>query len=137
MSDRVGSTEYCRGGPSLRHWQRHFDRAQFLVGTSGNDVICGGKANDILTGTGGNDILLGGDGRDFLSGDVGIDILNGGTGNDTCNTGAPGSPRARPYQLSLRRVTVAASFRTVLGLAALRACRHRGEHEYVDAPSGG
>jgi Ca2+-binding RTX toxin-like protein len=82
MSDRVGSTEYCRGGPSLRHWQRHFDRAQFLVGTSGNDVICGGKANDILTGTGGNDILLGGDGRDFLSGDVGIDILNGGTGND-------------------------------------------------------
>jgi hypothetical protein len=59
--------------------------------------------------------------------------LNGATGNDTCNTGAPGSPRARPYQLSLRRVTVAASFRTVLGLAALRACRHRGEHEYVDA----
>jgi Ca2+-binding RTX toxin-like protein len=42
-------------------------------GTTGNDVIVGGAANDELFGLSGNDVLTGG---------LGSDVLSGGSGND-------------------------------------------------------
>ncbi len=111
--------------------------AQFLVGTSGDDVICGGKANDILTGADGNDILLSGEGRDFLSGDAGM------TPSMVASAMTPATPvpqqprRTRSYQLSLTCMTGHREHPDrYWSLAALWTCRHRDEHESIDAPSG-
>jgi hypothetical protein len=54
-----------------------------LVGTRGNDALCGGGGNDTLRGLGGNDRLLGGDGKDTLRGHAGRDKFLGGGGRDT------------------------------------------------------
>jgi hypothetical protein len=65
---------------------------EFVVGTTGNDLIFGNGAantlssvggNDELYGYGGNDTLNGGDNDDLLIGGAGRDKLSGGTGNDT------------------------------------------------------
>lgn len=53
-----------------------------LWGTSGDDVLVGGAADDTLAGFEGNDSLIGGDGADTAYGDEGHDTLIGGTGDD-------------------------------------------------------
>lgn len=56
---------------------------QTLSGTSGNDVLIGGRGDDALTGLAGNDTLIGGLGHDLLDGGTGTDTMQGGAGNDT------------------------------------------------------
>ena len=51
-------------------------------GTTGNDVLFGGNANDTISGSYGDDLLLGGKGNDRLVGEHGNDTLTGGDGND-------------------------------------------------------
>ena len=53
-----------------------------VLGTAGDDVICGGAANQDFYGGGGNDVIFGGGGNDRLSGGLGNDTLFGGDGND-------------------------------------------------------
>jgi len=53
-----------------------------IIGAQGDDVICGGPGNDILIGNEGYDIIEGEDGDDFLEGDREVDVLQGGNGND-------------------------------------------------------
>lgn len=56
--------------------------AESLLGTSGNDVICGrGGADTIFAGSG-NDIVRGGRGADRLQGGSGSDVVQGGPGRD-------------------------------------------------------
>lgn len=54
-----------------------------FIGTSGNDVLAGGRGDDTLSGLAGNDMLNGAAGNDLLDGGSGIDTLQGGVGNDT------------------------------------------------------
>jgi Ca2+-binding RTX toxin-like protein len=54
-----------------------------LVGTRGDDALCGGGGNDTLRGLGGNDRLVGGGGNDTLKGQAGRDKYLGGGGRDT------------------------------------------------------
>ncbi|MBA2618376.1 MAG: PD40 domain-containing protein [Rubrobacter sp.] len=56
-----------------------------IIGTAGDDVICGGPNNDTIDGLGGNDVILGGAGNDTLVGADGRDTLNGGPGVDTAS----------------------------------------------------
>ena len=57
--------------------------ADYIVGTSGDDVIHAGAGNDRVDGRGGNDIICGGRGNDTLNGNRGKDIMFGGRGHDT------------------------------------------------------
>ena len=70
------------------------DAPNDLMGTTGDDWICGRGGNDILNGIGGNDVVQGNDGNDSLddTGSVpghsnGNDILEAGNGSDTVNGG--------------------------------------------------
>ncbi|MDP1804985.1 MAG: hypothetical protein Q8K72_07460, partial [Acidimicrobiales bacterium] len=53
-----------------------------VLGTAGNDVICGGAASQDISGGGGNDVIFGFGGNDRLAGGPGNDTLLGGDGND-------------------------------------------------------
>jgi len=57
-------------------------RSVTLIGGAGNDILLGGRGNDLLVGGDGYDILIGGCGDDTLLGGAGMDILAGGLGND-------------------------------------------------------
>ena len=59
------------------------DKADFIIGTDGDDTLNGGGGNDRLVGGKGDDTLNGGDGDDLLVGGKGADTLNGGAGIDT------------------------------------------------------
>jgi|CXWL01.1.fsa_nt_gi Ca2+-binding RTX toxin-like protein len=63
---------------------------QTLRGTSGNDVLIGGRGDDTLTGLAGNDTLIGGLGHDLFDGGTGTDTMQGGAGNDTYVVDAAG-----------------------------------------------
>ncbi len=52
-----------------------------------DDLLKGGKGNDVLNGGLGNDTLKGNRGADVLNGDVGNDMLKGGGGKDVLNGG--------------------------------------------------
>jgi Ca2+-binding RTX toxin-like protein len=54
-----------------------------LVGTTGDDVLCGDNRANTIRGLGGDDIILGLGGTDTLIGGGGNDIINGGPGTDT------------------------------------------------------
>lgn len=58
------------------------DRPNVLRGEDGDDILCGFGADDTLLGHLGDDYLDGGDGNDVLRGEDGDDTLVGGTGND-------------------------------------------------------
>ena len=62
-------------------------RANVLVGTPLDDVICGGDGKDTIYGLGGNDLLLGGTGNDTIFGGEGKDEIIGGSGNDILDGG--------------------------------------------------
>ena len=70
----MGTTnnEFLKGGKD-RDW---------IFGYDGNDIIWGKAGNDSLYGDKGNDTLLGGIGNDYLKGGMDNDILIGGAGND-------------------------------------------------------
>jgi hypothetical protein len=72
------------------------EQSEILIGTSGNDRICGfggadtlrgGSGNDTLLGSTGDDVLAGGAGNDALKGGGGDDSLKGGRGNDSLRGG--------------------------------------------------
>ena len=65
-----------------------FGRKDRLIGKGGNDVILAGRANDLLKGGGGQDRLFGERGRDDLRGSKGNDRLEGGKGADDLRGGA-------------------------------------------------
>ncbi len=54
-----------------------------LAGAADDDTVYGDGGNDIINGGGGNDFLFGGDGNDTLIGGQGDDTLHGDAGNDT------------------------------------------------------
>ena len=62
------------------------DGKDYILGNGGNDTLLGGLGNDWLAGSTGNDSLEGGAGNDYLDGDVAHNTLNGGDGNDTLNS---------------------------------------------------
>ena len=61
-----------------------------IVGTAGNDVLCGGPGHDTLKGYGGDDLLLGKGRGDLLLGGDGDDVLKPGSGHDEAKAGAGG-----------------------------------------------
>ena len=58
------------------------ERANTIIGGSGNDSIIGGMQSDALVGGAGNDTIIGGDESDTIWGGAGVDSLIGGAGND-------------------------------------------------------
>jgi hypothetical protein len=58
-------------------------RRDRLVGTSGDDVICGLGGADRIDGRGGNDVIFGSFGADRIKGGKGLDALYGNSGRDT------------------------------------------------------
>ncbi len=59
-----------------------------IVGTAGDDVLCGGPGADTITAGGGNDVVYGGGGDDDISTGSGDDIAFGGPGNDSLRCGS-------------------------------------------------
>jgi tricorn protease-like protein len=57
-----------------------------LVGTAGDDGICGEGGNDRIIGGEGRDALNGDDGNDTIVAGPGFDIVNGGSGDDTIDS---------------------------------------------------
>ncbi len=58
-----------------------------ILGTPGDDVICGGLAGEEIAGAAGNDVIFGGGGADHLGGGEGNDSIFGGDGNDQLTGG--------------------------------------------------
>ncbi len=63
------------------------DEGLVFTGSSGRDVVDGGRVDDDLTGAGGADVLIGLDGADDIFGGAGNDIGRGGRGNDSLEGG--------------------------------------------------
>jgi uncharacterized repeat protein (TIGR01451 family) len=63
-----------------------------VIGTSGNDVLCGTSGPDNITGLSGDDIIFGFGGNDDLTGGSGNDVMFGGPGADRL-TGGDGNDR--------------------------------------------
>ena len=59
--------------------------ADYIDGTSGNDVLTGTAGADVIQGLAGRDELAGGAGDDVLEGGAGADTLDGGLGKDTAS----------------------------------------------------
>jgi uncharacterized delta-60 repeat protein len=59
-----------------------------FIGGKGNDMLHGGKFNDILIGGEGDDNLFGGDGMDLIVGGKGKDNMHSVLGNDLLVTGS-------------------------------------------------
>jgi Ca2+-binding RTX toxin-like protein len=64
---------------------------QAVLGTSGDDVLCGRSGNEQLLGAGGSDILFGLAGSDDIAGGDGADMIFGGTGDDARLYGGVGN----------------------------------------------
>ena len=59
------------------------DKALFVDGGNGNDVIVGSDGNDVLLGGNGSDQIFGASGDDLIFGGSGSDFVDGGRGTDT------------------------------------------------------
>jgi Ca2+-binding RTX toxin-like protein len=66
------------------------NKADFLFGTPGDDVICGFGGGDFIFAGGGNDTVYASDGSDLVDGGRGNDTLWGGNGGDLMG-GGPGT----------------------------------------------
>jgi hypothetical protein len=82
------SVDYALSGTAVENMRVTGNHGLQLTGNELDNVIEGGRGNDILFGEGGNDRLSGGDGDDVLRGGAGADVLNGGNGNDLLVGGA-------------------------------------------------
>ena len=51
-------------------------------GNNGNNILTGGRADDVINGHGGHDILTGGGGTDIIDGGPGTDFIIGNQGTD-------------------------------------------------------
>ncbi|MGZ8369966.1 MAG: calcium-binding protein, partial [Caulobacteraceae bacterium] len=58
-----------------------------INGTSGDDTLAGGKADNVVNGLDGNDLLTDIEGDNTLNGGIGDDTLIGGEGRDTLDGG--------------------------------------------------
>lgn len=58
-----------------------------LNGNNGNNILTGGRADDVINGYGGHDILTGGGGLDIIVGGPGTDFIIGNQGPDTLDGG--------------------------------------------------
>ncbi len=56
-------------------------------GNNGNNILTGGRADDVINGYGGHDILTGGGGSDFIVGGPGTDFIIGNQGDDLLGGG--------------------------------------------------
>jgi Ca2+-binding RTX toxin-like protein len=59
------------------------DGPVIIIGSSGNDTLKGGSANDLIMAGAGRDSVDGGGGADFITGGRGRDTINGNGGNDS------------------------------------------------------
>lgn len=59
-----------------------------IVGTAGNDKLCGGNAKDYIEGKAGNDVLAGNHGNDQIYGGSGDDRIWPGKGQDFVDCGS-------------------------------------------------
>ena len=66
----------------------NLDLAAVMHGGAGNDLLIGGRNDDVIHGGAGHDLIFGGLGDDELHGDEGNDWLHGGAGNDLLRGGA-------------------------------------------------
>jgi Ca2+-binding RTX toxin-like protein len=67
-------------------------RGGTLVGTPGDDLLCGGRGNDTISGNGGSDVILAGGGTDTVYGGYGDDFIMGGVGaSSDAIHGGPGN----------------------------------------------
>ena len=73
--------EYLYGGSTTGQTLRANALDNYVVGSSGNDILYGMAGTDILEGGSGNDTLVGGGGSDVLFGDVGADRFVFATGD--------------------------------------------------------
>ena len=62
-----------------------------VVGTSGDDVICGSPDQDLINGAEGKDRIFGLGGNDEILGGPGADVIEGGDGDDIQLYGGPGN----------------------------------------------
>jgi Ca2+-binding RTX toxin-like protein len=67
---------------------RGTNKADRLVGTTGDDVILGLRGRDKIRARPGNDKVDGGGGRDRITGKKGDDVLSGGPGRDRIKGGS-------------------------------------------------
>ncbi|CAD7288939.1 hypothetical protein LMG7974_01250 [Campylobacter majalis] len=84
--DKVEATTTLKAGSAVDYQKIVYGTASDddkLEGTTGNDVIAGGKGNDTIDGKGGADALLGGEGNDTIYYGKDAKILDGGEGYDT------------------------------------------------------
>ncbi|MBI3249837.1 MAG: DUF4215 domain-containing protein [Deltaproteobacteria bacterium] len=69
----------------------HVDAANHaLIGSKGNDILCGDERDNEIRGQKGDDLLCGFGGDDFLQGGSGVDRVFGGEGNDILDAGKGG-----------------------------------------------
>ena len=61
--------------------------ARTLIGTAGDDILCGGSGDDVIDGLGGRDRLYGLAGDDDLRGGRNCDLVYGGKGDDLIDGG--------------------------------------------------
>ena len=64
------------------------ERADFIRGNGGNDLLFGAGGNDQIEGGSGDDEIQGEEGDDCLFGDSGDDLILAGSGNDFADGGA-------------------------------------------------
>ncbi|MGH1601341.1 retention module-containing protein [Campylobacter majalis] len=83
--DKVEATTTLKAGSAVDYQKIVYGTANSdtLEGTTGNDVIAGGKGDDTIDGKGGADALLGGEGNDTIHYGKDAKILDGGEGVDT------------------------------------------------------
>jgi RTX calcium-binding nonapeptide repeat (4 copies) len=65
-----------------------------VLGTSGRDVLRGGRGPDVIATGAGRDVVRGGRGADRICAGAGRDVIRGGRGPDTL-VGGPGADRIR------------------------------------------
>jgi hypothetical protein len=71
----------------------NFRLSATIYGGAGNDVLIGGRADDVIFGGDGHDVLLGLLGNDLLDGEDGRDVEIGGPGQAPVQTAARGRRR--------------------------------------------
>jgi dipeptidyl aminopeptidase/acylaminoacyl peptidase len=75
-SETISNPPAVPGKPGVTCTRSGNRRANRIVGTPGNDVLCGKGGKDRISGRGGRDVLSGGSGRDRLRGGTGSDRIH-------------------------------------------------------------